>query len=1322
MKNISIIVPTRDEEHNIRQLVERIHAAVSTTCQYEIIFIDDNSRDKTQEIITALSSPYPLSLFIKEGIKGKAQSLIEGFRHAKYEIICTIDADLQYPPEAIPAMLQEIEEGTADIVIANRQGRQGRIERQFVTNVHRLFLGKLVQQLDCDVQSGLKVFRKEVTERLPLNSSPWAFELAFLLKAKNAGYVFANYDIIYAPRLSGKTKIHILPSILHIGYQAVKLRLQRPEIVPFHPNTIKEKGYGFHYKGQEFIHHSKLTNTQSAFHRLSGFQIVIISLLLLDLALAVLNDWHLTLVVIFALITFLYFIDLLFNLFLVYRSFNKPEVIQTSDAELSAISNTTWPMYTVLCPLYKEAHVLPQFVKAMSELEYPKDKLQIMLLLEADDTETIASAKAFDLPDFFDIVIVPHSLPKTKPKACNYGLLHAKGEYIVIYDAEDIPDPLQLKKAVVAFSKGGEQTICVQAKLNFYNPHQNLLTRVFTAEYSLWFDLVLTGLQSIHAPIPLGGTSNHFRATDLDKLKGWDSFNVTEDCDLGIRLVKLGYQTALIDSTTLEEANSDMKNWFWQRTRWIKGYMQTYLLHMRNPLELLQNWKEPHAITFQLVVGGKVMSMFINPVMWFITICYFLFRAHVAGFIESFFPTYVLYLGVFSLVVGNFLYMYYYMIGCVKHGHFELVKYVIFVPFYWLGMSLAAWVAFYKLIVAPHQWSKTKHGLHLQKQDAATSVPAILEQSQSSQKINDEYVYKPSVSICVPAYNEEKNIERLLHALIAQETTAIRINKIIVVSSASTDTTDSIVENIAQDNSQVMLIKQAERQGKAAAINEFLKHIQDEIVVIESADTTPRKDCIDKLCAPFVYDKTIGMTGGAPHPVNDPNTFLGYVIHAWWWFHRNIPRFGEIIAYRNIFPQISATTSVDEAYIQAQMAKLGYNIVHVDSAVIYNKGAENIRDLIKQRRRVMNGHARLHKEEGVKINNMTKSSFKLMLFEYKFRNLKQVTWFFGGISIEVLARILGAYDYHVKNKNPFVWDIAGSTKDLSKDKKKMQIVNNTATLSHQQPLISIIMPVYNVSRFISYAINSILEQSYTNWELIIIDDGSTDHTLELAQIFTLQDTRVHYIRNEKNQGQTKSMNDGITLAKGEFIARIDGDDIWVDTDKLKKQAKFLLDHQDYGLVGSFAHTIDTHGNKLTNLTYPILDRDIRKYLFIESCFIHSSVLIRKSILDQVNTYNERYSYAQDYDLWLRMGIASKLHNIPEFMVHYRINPKGITQTKYHEQIAETIQIVKKYKKRYKNFMLGMTLWHMRTFLPRNFRETISRQSRKTLFLNKYSIN
>jgi cellulose synthase/poly-beta-1,6-N-acetylglucosamine synthase-like glycosyltransferase len=283
-----------------------------------------------------------------------------------------------------------------------------------------------------------------------------------------------------------------------------------------------------------------------------------------------------------------------------------------------------------------------------------------------------------------------------------------------------IPDPKQLKKAVLAFQKMGEKTVCIQAKLNFYNPHQNLLTRAFTAEYSLWFDLVLTGLQSINAPIPLGGTSNHFRLKDIRHLKGWDSFNVTEDCDLGIRIAKKGLKTALLDSTTLEEANSGKRNWLWQRSRWIKGYMQTYLVHMRNPIEFMKNWRTPHLITFQLVVGGKVLSMFINPLMWAITISYFALRMIVGSFIESFFPGIILYMGIFSLLVGNFLYAYYYMIGCAKHGHHELVKYVFLVPFYWLGMSVAAWIALYKLIVAPHHWSKTKHGLHLEKSRTRT--------------------------------------------------------------------------------------------------------------------------------------------------------------------------------------------------------------------------------------------------------------------------------------------------------------------------------------------------------------------------------------------------------------------------------------------------------------------------------------------------------------------------------------------------------------------------------------------------------------------------
>ncbi|MGI8419920.1 MAG: glycosyltransferase family 2 protein [Candidatus Levyibacteriota bacterium] len=497
------------------------------------------------------------------------------------------------------------------------------------------------------------------------------------------------------------------------------------KIVPFDDETERKLGKGFHHKGIQYVHHSRLHPHQTAFFRLSTFQKYFLLFLLLLAACCLALNWHLSITIAVAVLIFLYFADLLFNLFLIYRSFTKRPEINVTNEELNAVGDNEWPVYTILCPLYKEWQVVPQFAKALSNMDYPKDKLQAILLLEEDDHETIKKVQELHLPPYFETVVVPDSKPKTKPKASNYGLKFARGEYTVIYDAEDVPDPLQLKKAIIAFKKAGSKVICIQAKLNFYNPHQNLLTRVFTAEYSLWFDLVLTGLQSIHAPIPLGGTSNHFHTQDLHKLKGWDSFNVTEDADLGMRLVKHGYRTAVIESITLEEANSSLKNWFGQRSRWIKGYIQTYFVHMRNPSEFIRTWNEPHYITFQLVIGGKVMSMFINPMLWLITICYFVFRAKIGSFIDSFFPAPVLYMGVISLLLGNFLYAYYYMVGCVKHGHDELVKYIFLVPFYWLAMSIAAWIAVYRFIVAPHYWSKTKHGLHLDNKKFITQTEVL---------------------------------------------------------------------------------------------------------------------------------------------------------------------------------------------------------------------------------------------------------------------------------------------------------------------------------------------------------------------------------------------------------------------------------------------------------------------------------------------------------------------------------------------------------------------------------------------------------------------
>jgi cellulose synthase/poly-beta-1,6-N-acetylglucosamine synthase-like glycosyltransferase len=367
------------------------------------------------------------------------------------------------------------------------------------------------------------------------------------------------------------------------------------------------------------------------------------------------------------------------------------------------------PIYTVLVPLYRETEVLPVLVNAITRLDYPKPKLDVRILLEEDDEETRAAVLASNLPGYFTPVVVPKGAPKGKPRACNYGLIHARGEYVVIYDAEDLPDPDQLKKSLIAFKNGGERLACVQAKLNYFNRDQNVLTRWFTSEYSMWFDLLLPGLGASGAPIPLGGTSNHFRVDQLRRLGAWDPYNVTEDADLGIRLHKSGLKTVVVDSTTYEEANSETFNWIRQRSRWIKGYIQTYLVHMRNPVQLWRAIGARGFISFQFMVGGTVASLLLNPIFWGLTALWFATRAH---FIQEIFPTPILYLGTLALFFGNFAFVYLTVAGCLQRRHYHLVIFALLTPIYWALMSIAAWKGFVQLFYAPSYWEKTRHGLY----------------------------------------------------------------------------------------------------------------------------------------------------------------------------------------------------------------------------------------------------------------------------------------------------------------------------------------------------------------------------------------------------------------------------------------------------------------------------------------------------------------------------------------------------------------------------------------------------------------------------------
>ena len=419
---------------------------------------------------------------------------------------------------------------------------------------------------------------------------------------------------------------------------------------------------------------------------------------------AVING-YMTLLILNGAATVFYITSTLYRTLLIDISLRKNRDLVIEPGEL-APPDGEWPSYIVLVPLYHEAAVLPDLVAGLGKLDYPKEKLEIRLLVEEDDEETMDAARRLDPAPPFVIYTIPVSYPRTKPKACNIALQDAEADYLVIFDAEDRPDPDQLKKAVVAFSRVPGNVACVQAKLNFYNPNQNFLTRCFTAEYATWFDLCLPGLDFLRAPIPLGGTSNHFRLDVLRQMEGWDEYNVTEDCDLGLRLFYNGWRTRIIDSTTWEQACPRLGNWIRQRSRWVKGYMQTYFVHLRDPVETTLGLGVFNNLHYHLLIGGTAFAQLINPFYWTLALIWICTRSSV---LSAFFPGAIFVMAALCLFVGNFLFAYTSSIACVRRGRGELAIYGMLMPFYWMLMSIAAWKGFIQLLRNPHYWEKTKH-------------------------------------------------------------------------------------------------------------------------------------------------------------------------------------------------------------------------------------------------------------------------------------------------------------------------------------------------------------------------------------------------------------------------------------------------------------------------------------------------------------------------------------------------------------------------------------------------------------------------------------
>jgi len=467
---------------------------------------------------------------------------------------------------------------------------------------------------------------------------------------------------------------------------------------------------------------------ESAYKVLVPWQKRLIMLLAAMFLMFSMISYPFSLTLFFTLINVLYFVMNPFKWYIASKGVrNKQRTTYVSDSDVEKLKDESLPTYTILVPLYKESKVLSQIMENIYKIDYPKDKLDVKILFEENDEETLVEARKLGLfghphvrrahiapklyrnfLKIFDPIIVPKGQVTTKPRACNYGLIRAKGDYVTIYDAEDDPEPDQLKKAIISFEKIGQSCVCLQSHLNFYNSGENLLTKWFSLEYLYWFDYYLEGLDAIDAPLPLGGTSNHFKTKRLQSLGSWDPYNVTEDADLGIRIYRSGLKTGMLNSYTYEEANKNVWNWIRQRSRWCKGHMQTLLVHMRHPLKMIQNvgWKK--CVLFQLTFGGNILLPLINPLLWMITILTLLFPG-TFNFLSS--VSWIAFISTFNLIVGNLVHISLYLRTVIVEKRFSLIPIALSMPFYWILGSIGAWKGILQLITKPHYWEKTIHGI-----------------------------------------------------------------------------------------------------------------------------------------------------------------------------------------------------------------------------------------------------------------------------------------------------------------------------------------------------------------------------------------------------------------------------------------------------------------------------------------------------------------------------------------------------------------------------------------------------------------------------------
>jgi|GEM_PF-1164338 len=719
---VTVVLQAYREHVSLPHLMNQLmHSIQGAGHEVEFIVIDQGMYVNTLEYLRSLEQQVGVRIVSRKGRRGHvpvSDDILAGSRGAS---LLLWDADLRVDPSIAPLVLESLEK--KDLVnasIARPRGLLGLPGMILRSALSLVLLGV--------PRNGIRAFRRTAWEALRLQTvfhKRWSIDTQLLFHARK---LHLATDALEARPLPGS----MISRAVHRGQSRLLLRLEVAAIrwllvgratLPFlfPPSGVEYTAAGFN-NIHDYLFRVDAESAKSHITRetISLAIVTALSVTGILVGISVGLEIHIGRLIM-GFIAALYLGIIVIKLFALQKNVKNPFPRYTAD-DIEKLQPSDLPVITIFVPLYQEVDIIPQIFKRLSDLEYPAEKLDIIFILESTDKETIDAWLAANPPAHFKALLSPDVHPKTKPKALNVAFQKSYGDIIVIFDAEILPNIDQLKRAVLAFKQHPDVSY-LHVRIDHYNADYNWITQMFNGEFSFFYEFYFPGLVRMGVPLPMSGHSTYFRRAVIEKVGAWDPYNVAEDCDIGIRLFRRGFQKSLmLDSVSWEQATSTVGTWLSQRTRWMKGFIQTTTVHLRYPLLLkkeLGGWK--NFAWFLFLVPGSVFLNILNIAQWILFAAWLLTHTKL---VQGLYAPLTLEMSVFTFFAGNFLFTYFNLIGLFKRQRYRLMRRNLLSPVYWFLIGFASVRALCEFFVKPFSWNKTSHST---ASDQTHSAPSYVQ-------------------------------------------------------------------------------------------------------------------------------------------------------------------------------------------------------------------------------------------------------------------------------------------------------------------------------------------------------------------------------------------------------------------------------------------------------------------------------------------------------------------------------------------------------------------------------------------------------------------